>query len=112
MTTLLMSSRHSADDQVLWRAAIRRGWSVVRARGLKVPEIDDNDIVFYAEALFAPAIAQSLGYRLLDPPEDWLARLPKEHSRREIRAFTLREARCIVRPLSGAIQKHVHLDSI
>jgi len=36
MTTLLMSSRHTEDDQALWRAAIGRGWSVDRARGIRL----------------------------------------------------------------------------
>ena len=47
MTTLLLSSRHTEDDQALWRAAIGRSWSVERARGIRVPEIDDTEIVVY-----------------------------------------------------------------
>lgn len=59
MTTLLMSSRHTEDDQALWRAAIRRGWSVSRARGIRLPEINDAEIVIYVEPLYAPIIADS-----------------------------------------------------
>lgn len=44
MTTLLMSSRHTADDQALWRTAIGRGWSVARARGIRLPDIEDDEV--------------------------------------------------------------------
>lgn len=98
MTTLLLSSRHTADDQALWRAAIQRGWKVERARGLRVPEIQDEEIVIYVEALFAPAIAASLNRQLLDPPEDWLPRLPYEYRQRTIRLTTLGEARQLETP--------------
>ncbi|MEM9942490.1 MAG: ATP-grasp domain-containing protein [Planctomycetota bacterium] len=99
MTTLLMSSKHSEDSQALWRAAIRRGWSVERARGLKVPVINEvEELIFYAEALFAPSIAKSCGYQLLDPPEDWLVRLPDSLTHRQIRLSQLSEARNLKQP--------------
>ena len=45
MTTLLMSSRHTEDDQAIWRAAIGRGWCVVRARGIRLPDFEDDEVV-------------------------------------------------------------------
>jgi hypothetical protein len=69
MITLLMSSRHTEDDQALWQAAIGRGWSVARARSIRLPEIDDSEIVIYVEALYATSIAEMVGRKLLDPPE-------------------------------------------
>ena len=98
MTTLLLSSRQTGDAQSLWRAAIQRDWSVVRARGLTIPEIDDRDIVIYVEALFAPEIAKRLGRELLDPAEDWLVRLPRSLTHRQIDMATLGEARLISEP--------------
>jgi hypothetical protein len=89
MTTLLLSSRHTEDNQQLWRAAIQRGWSVERARGLTVPEIDDRNIVLYIESLYAPTIAQKLGLQLLEPPFDWLPKLPEEFRRRSVVLTTL-----------------------
>ena len=98
MTTLLLSARYTADDQALWRAAIGRGWPVVRARGLQVPHIEDAEIVFYVEPLFALPIAQMLGRQLLDPPEDWLEKIPMEFRKRLIYLTTLNEARGLNSP--------------
>ena len=95
MTTLLLSQRHTDDDQALWRAAVQRGWQVERARGIRVPAIEDADIVIYVEALFAPEIARALGRTLLDPPEDWLVQLPAEFRQRDVRLMTLGEARTL-----------------
>jgi hypothetical protein len=60
-----------------------------------VPEIHDDEIIIYVEALFAQTIATSLGRRLLDPPEDWLVTLPWRYSKRRIRCMALKEARQI-----------------
>ncbi|MES2792871.1 MAG: ATP-grasp domain-containing protein, partial [Planctomycetota bacterium] len=98
MTTLLMSSRHTEDDQALWRAAIGRGWSVVRARGIRLPEIEDDEVVIYIEALYAPTIAEMLGRTLLDLPDDWLVRLPSEFRHRQVQLMTLGQARTLNRP--------------
>ena len=80
MTTLVLSSRHSEDNQALWRAAIRRPWSVVRVRGITLPPLTDDDIVLYVEALLAPTIAAGLSHRLLSPADDWLPSLPDAHA--------------------------------
>jgi len=98
MTTLLLSSRQTGDAQSLWRAAIARQWPVVRARGVTIPDFDDDEIVIYVEALFAPEIAKRLGRKLLDPSEDWLVRLPSSVTRRQICMTTLGEARSISEP--------------
>lgn len=95
MTTLLMSSRHTADDQALWRAATRRGWSVARARGIRLPEIDDSEIIICVEALYAPTTVKMVGRQLLDPPEDWLVQLSHEFKQRRIRLTTLEQAQAI-----------------
>ncbi len=98
MTTLLMSSRHTADDQALWRAAIGRQWSVARARGIRLPDIDDSEIVVYVEALYAPTIAAMIGRKLLDPAEDWLVNVPFEFSKRKIAITSLEKARGLTTP--------------
>lgn len=98
MTTLVLSSRHTEDNQTLWRAAIQRGWSVERARGLRLPIIESSDIVLYVEALFAPAIAEQLGLELLEVPEDWLVRLPLELTNRSVEKTTLGDARNLTLP--------------
>lgn len=98
MTTLLLSNRHTEDNQALWRSAIRRGWNVERAHGIRIPEIADDEIVLYVESLFAPTIAEALGLTLLEPAEDWLARLSPALTRRSIRQTTLGNARQITFP--------------
>lgn len=98
MTTLLMSSRHTEDDQALWRAAVGRGWSTERARGLKIPDIDDPEIIVYVEALYAPTIAGMIDRTLIGPSEDWLIQLPAGLRHRSIEVSTLGEARSISTP--------------
>lgn len=99
MPTLILSSRQTGDAQALWRAAIGRGWSTERVRGLSVPAIDDDEIVIYVEALFAPTIAERLGRRLLDPSEDWLERVPMALKHRRVELTTLGAARAMTRPV-------------
>lgn len=94
MTTLLLSARASEDNQALWRAAVRLGWAVERVRGLTIPEgIADEEVVLYIEGLLAPTIANKLSLRLVEPPADWLVKLPFVYRKREIRLSTLGGAR-------------------
>lgn len=49
--------------------------------------------VLYAESLLAPIYAEQFGLTLLEPPIDWLPRLPDEYRLREVRLTTLPEVR-------------------
>lgn len=98
MPTLIMSSRHTADDQALWRVAVGLGWPVVRARGIRVPPTDDSELAIYVEALYGPEIAAQLGCELLDPPVDWLCRVPTQFLQRDVQLVTLEVARQMVGP--------------
>jgi hypothetical protein len=98
VTTLVLSARHTPDDQALWRAAIARGWAVERVRGIAVPAIDDEELVIYVEALLAPLVAEKLDRQLLDPPEDWLVRLPHALRSRDVALTTLGAARALEAP--------------
>lgn len=89
--TLLISWRNTEDNQLIWRAAIQRGWSVERIRGVRPPEIDGEPFVVYLESLFAPHIAKQLGLSLLTPSESWIPELPEEYRRREVSIATLGE---------------------
>lgn len=93
MTTLLLSTRNSEDNQQLWRCAVQRGWSVERARGTNVPEIEDAEIILYMESLFALSIADRLRLRLLQPADSWLPNLPQEYLGRRIELTTLERCR-------------------
>jgi hypothetical protein len=93
MPTLLLSVRQSDDAQQLWRACIAANWDVVRVHGWKVPSLRSNDVAIYGEPLFAQHVAQTLGLRLVEPPLDWLPRLPARWRGRNVRLTTLADAR-------------------
>jgi hypothetical protein len=93
MPTLLLSARQTDDAQKLWRACIAEKWDVVRVYGWRVPEISSKDVAVYGEPLFAHHVAQSLGLQLLEPPIDWLPKLPHRWLCRDVRLMTLAEAR-------------------
>lgn len=89
--TLVFTPRYTDDAQALWKAAAVLGWRTERLTGWRVPEHLRALArpVLYGEALFGPELARQLGLSLLEPPEDWLASLPREHTRREVRLSTL-----------------------
>ncbi|MES3020225.1 MAG: ATP-grasp domain-containing protein [Pseudomonadota bacterium] len=95
MPTLIFTPRHTDDSQTLWKAAAAHGWSTERLTGWRVPEHLQalKDPVFYGEALFGPALAEQLGLSLVNPPEDWLVRLPFEYRKRHLSLTTLGAAR-------------------
>jgi hypothetical protein len=84
MPTLILTPRFTDDAQALWRAANRLGWEVERLTSWRAPEGLRNvtDPVLYLEGLFGPALAEQFGLRLLEPPDDWLPRLPEEYRKR------------------------------
>lgn len=84
---LLLSSRHTPDSQVLWRAAVKQGWKVERLTGWNVPpEIvqDDSPKVLHVEGLFAFQVAKTLNVPIQEPPDDWLVNLPYRFRKRNI----------------------------
>jgi ATP-grasp domain, R2K clade family 2 len=94
MTTLLLSSNTTADNQQLWRAAIARGWDVERVHGPRLPvHLPPGPYVLYHDGLFAPLAAQQVGLRLRTPAADWLSRLPGRYAQRWIESTTLGEAK-------------------
>lgn len=81
MPTLVISPRFSADSQYLWRTAIQEGWDVHRATRYDPPD-DWSDACCYGELLFCDSIARRMELALLDPPDDFLTRLPYEYRKR------------------------------
>jgi hypothetical protein len=100
MPTLILTPRYTEDAQALWRAAGRIGWRVERLTSWRIP--DDlrsvPDPVLYVEALMGPTLAEQLGLRLVEPPADWLPRLPEEYRKRRVHLSTLGEARSSEQP--------------
>jgi hypothetical protein len=95
MPTLILTPRYSEDSQALWRVATHLGWRVERLVNWRLS--DDlkraDEPVLYLEALMAEAIAEQLGVRLVNPPNDWLPNLPEEYRKRWVYLITLSEAR-------------------
>jgi hypothetical protein len=93
--TLVLSPRHSEDSQRLWRAAGWLGWRTERLTSWRIPpELRSvREPVIYVEALTAPTLAEEFGITLVEPPDDWLPRLPDEYRQRAVRLTTLGEAR-------------------
>ncbi len=100
MPTLILTPRFTEDAQALWRAANRLGWDVQRLTSWRVPEELRTvaDPVLYMEALFGPTLAEQFGLRLLEPPIDWLPRLPEEYRKRRVYLTTLGQARTLTGP--------------
>jgi hypothetical protein len=91
MPTLILTPRFTADAQALWRAAHQLGWDVERLQTWRVPPEWRflPEPVLYLEALFGQTLAAEFGLQLLEPPLDWLPRLPMEYRQREIVLTTL-----------------------
>lgn len=81
--TLVLSPRFSSDSNDLWRAAVRRGWEVHRAIRCRGPEEAALCCVF-GEVSFCDIMAERLGLGLLEPPVDWLGRLPLKYINRKL----------------------------
>jgi hypothetical protein len=100
MQTLILAPRFTDDAQTLWRAAGRLGWNVERLTSWRVPDELRNvpDPVLYLEGLFGPTLAEQFGLRLLEPPVDWIPRLPEEYRKRRVHLTTLGQARTLTEP--------------
>jgi hypothetical protein len=100
MPTLILTPRHTPDAQLLWRAAGRIGWGVERAIGWRVTDElrAAAEPVLYLEGLMGPTLAAEFGLALLEPPVDWLPRLPKEYRKRDVYLTTLGAARSLAEP--------------
>jgi hypothetical protein len=95
MPTLILTPRYTEDAQALWGAAGLLGWDVERLPGWRVPKHLRSvpDPVLYLEALLGPTLAEEFGLRLIEPPMDWLPRLPAEYRKRWVYLSTLGEVR-------------------
>lgn len=91
MPHLLLSPRRTPDAARLSAAATARGWSVQRLEGWRPPSDArlPDALALYGEPLFARVVAAQAGRALLEPPHDWLARVPRAYARRAIAMTTL-----------------------
>ncbi len=100
MPTLILTPRFTEDAQALWRAAVQLGWNVERLTSWRIPDELRSipEPVVYLEGLFGPTLAADLGLRLLEPPIDWLPRLPEEFKKRKVSLMTFGAARKLAEP--------------
>ncbi|MFE2410563.1 ATP-grasp domain-containing protein [Kitasatospora sp. NPDC059408] len=59
---------------------------------------DAGPVHWYGGPLAGARLAERLGFALLEPADDWLAELPAEFTRRDVRAATLADAWALDRP--------------
>jgi hypothetical protein len=100
MPTLILSPRYSDDSIKLRRAAIALGWDVMRLASWRCPEdFDPEEPVLFAEPLFNQAVAEQLDLAVIEPPEDFLVRLPREYVGRDVWLTTAADARFLPGPV-------------
>jgi hypothetical protein len=101
MPTLFLGPRQTEDSQRLWRTASQIGWRVERLATWRIPDelLDSPEPVVYVEAMFAPMLAESLGIKLVEPPDDWLPSLPMKYRGRAVDLVSAGEARKNLTPL-------------
>ncbi|MEE1751567.1 ATP-grasp domain-containing protein [Streptomyces sp. SP18CS02] len=95
--TLVLPPRLTASAEALRDAARRRGLRTVRLPTFDVPA-GLAATHLHAGPSFADAVAPRLGIAPLEAPADWLTRLPKEYTRRDIRVMPIQEAYRLRRP--------------
>ncbi|MGW1272497.1 ATP-grasp domain-containing protein [Streptomyces sp. NPDC002491] len=98
--TLFLSPRVTATGHALAGAARRRGMPVETLREWRAPEAWRRaaGASLYAGPLFADAVARELGVGLLEAPADWLSRLPRELTSRDVAFATIADAWRLRRP--------------
>lgn len=100
MPTLILSPRYSDDSITLRRAAVALGWDVMRLASWRLPEdFEPEEPVLYGEPLFNTLVAEGLGLAVIEPPEDFLVRLPAEYVGRDVRLLAAAEARTLPGPV-------------
>ena len=99
MPTLILSPRYSDDSIRLRRAALALGWDVARLAGWHWPDdLDADEPALFGEPLFNAAVAEQLGLATVEPPADFLVRLPGEYVGRAVRLLAADAARALPGP--------------
>jgi hypothetical protein len=92
MAIVILTPRQVPDAEQLAKTAQTLGWTVYQLQNWRVDPIpNETKIAVYGEHLFVEVIAQQLGLSLLEPPLDWLEKLPGEYLRRIVKYSKLSE---------------------
>ncbi|MFD4141143.1 ATP-grasp domain-containing protein [Streptomyces sp. NPDC058572] len=90
---LLTSAQETSTTALLARAAARRGMDVRVVTGPgSLDGLGGRHVHWYGGPIAAARISGQVGLALLEPPDDWLVRLPHEYTRRRMELTTLSEA--------------------
>ncbi|MFF3610048.1 ATP-grasp domain-containing protein [Streptomyces sp. NPDC002463] len=81
--------------ELLAGEATKRGMEVLAAEETRTAV---GPAYWYGGPVAGAGLAGRLGFALLEPEDDWLARLPKEFTGREVRMATLADAWAVDRP--------------
>jgi hypothetical protein len=100
---LILTPRFTQDTNALWKTAVglAPGWDVYRLRTWRVPEeIKDTwhaetGLAIYGEPLFCAGVAEQFDRVLLEPPFEWLSRVPEDYLKRSVQFTTLKDARVL-----------------
>ncbi|MFD7256097.1 ATP-grasp domain-containing protein [Streptomyces sp. NPDC059874] len=97
---LLLAPRATDTVRRLTETATARGLRAVTAEGWRAPDgpRDAGRTHLYGGPLLADRVAGELDVAALQPPADWLARLPVALTGRRVEAVTLAQARRLRRP--------------
>ena len=79
MGTLLLHPRYDPDSQILWQAAVAKGWRVVRSQSYSAEGKID---ALYGGYMWGESVAAQLGLPLMVPDDDWLTTVPYALSKR------------------------------
>jgi hypothetical protein len=100
---LVLTPRFTQDTNALWRAAVKLSpaWDVYRLRTWRVPdEVKETwhantGLAIYGEPLFCAGVAERFDRVLIEPPFDWLTRVPSDFLKRSVQFLTLKDARIL-----------------
>ncbi len=100
MPTLILSPRHTPSSQKMWRAAIESDWDVERLPSFRIPkDFHVEDPAPYGEPIFNEIVADHFDLVLDQPDDDFLVRLDKKYTGRNITLMETSEARKIDCPM-------------
>ncbi len=90
MPILVLPPRQTPDANAIRKAAEAAGWRIEQLTSWRAPDtLRGHDLVLYGEPLFADVVTPALGLALLEPPVDWLVRVPAAYRQRAVSLTTL-----------------------
>ncbi|MEV5376024.1 ATP-grasp domain-containing protein [Streptomyces nondiastaticus] len=95
---MLFPPRLTASAESVGQAARRRGLRTVQSASFRLPDGLRSAEHLHAGPDFADVAAPAYGIAPLEAPYDWLAGLPQELTRRDVRAMPIAEAYALRRP--------------